>query len=169
MLWAAGVQGAAIGRVLASEAGAELDRAGRVVVQSDFSLASHPEIFVIGDLALYRAADGRPLPGIAPVAMQAGKFVARLLDARVRGASAPRFTYRDRGIMATIGRAAAVARIGGWKFSGLLAWLLWLFVHLTFLVQFQNRLLVLTQWAWNYFSYNRSARLITESPEGQQD
>jgi NADH dehydrogenase len=165
ILWAAGVQGAALGRILAAATGAETDRTGRIIVQRDYTVAGHPEIFVIGDLALYRQPDGLPLPGIAPAAMQAGKFVAKLIDARVRGRTLPKFAYRDRGIMATIGRAAAVARIGRWKSSGLIAWLLWLFVHLTFLVQFQNRLLVLTQWAWNYFSYNRSARLITETAD----
>jgi NADH:ubiquinone reductase (H+-translocating) len=167
-LWAAGVQGAALGRVVADATGAKTDRAGRIVVQRDFTITGHPEIFVIGDLALNRQPDGSPLPGIAPAAMQAGKFVAKLIDSRVRGRPLPQFAYRDRGIMATIGRAAAVARIGRWKTSGLIAWLLWLFVHLTFLVQFQNRLLVLTQWAWNYFSYNRSARLITETPDGRK-
>src|SRR5690606_441874 len=106
--------------------------------------------------------DGKPLPGVAPVAMQQGRYVARLIQARLKGQTLPPFRYHDRGSMATIGRAAAVADIRGIKFTGLPAWLVWLFVHLMYIVQFANRVLVLLQWAYNYFTRNRPARLITE-------
>jgi NADH dehydrogenase len=160
ILWAAGVKGSSLGQAVQKATGAELDRAGRVIVEPDFSVSGHPDIFVIGDLADYRHA-GEPLPGVAPAAMQAGDYVARVISARLQNRAQPVFHYRDKGSMATIGRAAAVASVGGWKFSGLPAWLLWLFIHLLYLVQFQNRLLVLIQWAWNYMTFNRSARLIT--------
>jgi NADH dehydrogenase len=160
-LWAAGVQASPLGRVLARAAGATLDRAGRVAVQPDLSLPGHPEIFVIGDLALFLHQTGKPLPGVAPVAMQQGRYVAGLIERRLAGGSTLPFHYRDKGSLATIGRAAAVADFGWLRLSGFVAWVLWLFVHLMYLIQFDNRLLVLTQWAWNYFTRNRSARLIT--------
>jgi NADH dehydrogenase len=163
VLWAAGVQGAVVGEALAKETGAERDRAGRLIVQPDFTLPGHPEVFVIGDLSAYRTADGGLLPGVAPAAMQAGKFVASMIMARLAGAPAPEFHFKDPGSMATIGRGAAVVKLGTWRFTGYFAWLTWLFVHLLFLVQFQNRLLVLMQWAWNYITFNRSARLITDT------
>ncbi len=163
VLWAAGVQGSPLGRALAEATGVQLDRAGRVLVQPDLSLPGHPEIFVIGDLANYPYQGGQPLPGLAPVAMQQGAYVAGLIQQRLRGeGGAPRpFHYRDRGTMATIGRAAAVADLRLIRLSGLPGWIAWLFVHLMTLVEFQNRVLVLFQWAWNYFTRNRSARLIT--------
>ncbi len=163
VLWAAGVQGAAIGGALTEAAGAERDRAGRLVVRADFTLPGHDNIFVIGDLAAYRDAAGQMLPGVAPAAMQAGTYVAQVIAARLQRAPTPEFAFKDPGSMATIGRGAAVVKLGNWKFSGYFAWLTWLFVHLLFLVQFQNRLLVLMQWAWNYVTFNRSARLITET------
>jgi NADH dehydrogenase len=160
-LWAAGVRASALGKVLAEATGAALDRAGRVAVQPDLTLPGHPEIFVIGDLALCTHQTGKPLPGVAPVAMQQGRYVAGLIERRLSGKSAPPFCYRDKGSLATIGRAAAVADFGWLRLSGFPAWMLWLFVHLMYLVQFGNRLLVLMQWAWSYFTRNRSARLIT--------
>lgn len=160
-LWAAGVAAVSLGRALASATGAELDQAGRVIVEPDLTVPGHPQIFVIGDLAHFAHLDGRPLPGIAPVAIQQGRYVSRLIRARLAGRSMPPFRYRDRGNMATIGRAAAVADLGWARFAGWGAWLAWLFIHLMFLVEFQNRLLVLIQWAWHYISWNRSARLIT--------
>jgi NADH dehydrogenase len=163
VLWAAGVQASPLGRVLAHRAAATLDRQGRVVVGPDLSLPVHPEIFVIGDLAHY-VQDGKPLPGLAPVANQQGAYVAGVIARRLRGQSTPAFRYHDHGTMATIGRSAAVADLGWLWLSGRPAWLAWLFVHLLFLVEFQNRLLVLVQWAWNYFTRNRSARLITGEP-----
>ncbi len=162
VLWGAGVQANSLGRKLASAAGIECDRAGRVPVESDLTIAGHPDIFVIGDMANCPGEDGRPLPGVAPVAMQQGQYVARTVIARLNNRPAPApFRYRDRGTMATIGRSVAVAWIGGWKFCGYFAWLMWLFVHLMQIVQFQNRLLVLLQWMWNYITFSRSARLIT--------
>ncbi|MGH7352885.1 MAG: NAD(P)/FAD-dependent oxidoreductase [Candidatus Methylomirabilales bacterium] len=165
VLWAAGVQASTLGNILASATGATVDRAGRVVVEPDLSLAGHPEIFVIGDLAHFGHQTGKPLPGVAPVAMQQGRYVATLIMRRLRGETMPPFRYRDHGNMATIGRAEAVADLGWVHFSGFPAWLAWLFIHLINLVEFQNRVLVLIQWAWNYVTWNRYARLITgESP-----
>lgn len=163
VLWAAGVKASPLGQKLADATGTHLDRAGRVTVEPDMSLQGHPEIFVIGDLANYTHQDGKPLPGIAPVAIQQGKYVAGLIRARLRGTEnkLKPFRYRDWGMMATIGRGSAVADLRGVRFSGLLAWLAWLFIHLMYIVEFQNRLLILMQWGWNYFTRNRAARLIT--------
>lgn len=164
VLWAAGVRASPLGRVVADATGAPLDQAGRVMVAPDLSVPEFPEVFVIGDLAHGRGPGGRPLPGIAPVAMQQGRYVARLIAARLRGAALPAFRYIDRGSMATIGRNAAVADLGWMRFNGYLAWLAWLFVHLLFLIEYQNRVLVLIQWAWNYVTFGRAARLITHEP-----
>ncbi len=164
VLWAAGVAASPLGKALASAAGAETDRAGRVRVAPDLTLPGHPEIFVIGDLATVPGPDGRPLPGVAPVAMQEGRHVARTIRAHLAGRPSPGpFVYRDRGSMATIGRGRAVADLGFVRFGGTVAWLAWLFIHLMYLVQFGNRVLILVQWAWSYLTWNRSARLITES------
>ncbi len=168
VVWAAGVQASPLGRILATATGSELDRAGRVMVAPDLSLHGYPDIFVIGDLAHCRNQQGQPLPGVAPVAMQQGHYVAELIHHRLRGQTRPPFRYRDRGSMAIVGRAEAVAALGSWRFSGLLAWLAWLFIHLIHLVEFENRLLVAIQWAWNYFTRNRSARLITGEPPSSQ-
>ena len=166
VLWAAGVKASPLGAALASATGATLDRGGRVVVQRDLTLPGHPEIFVIGDLANYSYQTSNPLPGLAPVAMQQGSYAARLIQARLKGKPLPLpFHYKDRGTMATIGRARAVADLGWTYFSGYLAWLAWLFIHLLYIVQFQNRVLVLIQWAASYVTRGRSARLITERPE----
>ena len=161
VLWAAGVRGSPLGQALREGAGASLDRLGRVVVEPDLTLPGRPEIVVVGDLAHCRAATGEPLPAVAQVALQQGRYAAGLVAARLRGRTLPPFRYRDYGAMATIGRAAAVVQLRRLHLAGRLAWLLWLVVHLMGLVQFQNRLLVLLQWAWNYFTRNRSARLIT--------
>ena len=161
VLWAAGVLASPLGQALAKVAGATLDRAGRVIVEPDLTVPGHPEIFVIGDLANFSHQTGKPLPGVAPVAMQQGRYVAALIPARLHDKKMPPFRYRDKGSLATIGRAAAVADFGWLHFSGFLAWLAWLFIHLMYLVEFENRLLVFVQWAWNYFSRNRAARLIT--------
>lgn len=163
VLWGAGVRGSGLGVELARGAGVEVDRVGRVPVLPDCSVPGHANIFVIGDLARFEDERGRPLPGVAPVAMQQGNYLARLIDARLRGRTLAAFRYHDKGRMATIGRAAAVAEIGRLRFSGYLAWLAWLLVHIFFLIQFQNRLLVMIQWAWNYFTFARSARIITET------
>jgi NADH dehydrogenase len=165
VLWTAGVKASPLGAALAQAAGLEPDRMGRVAVEPDLSLAGHQEIFVIGDLASFSHQTGQPLPGLAPVAMQQGHYVADVIMQRLRSHRPPGpFHYRDRGNMATIGRAAAVADLGWLHLSGYLAWLTWLFVHLLFLVQFQNRVLVLIQWAYNYFTRGRAARLITQEP-----
>jgi len=141
---------------------AERDRAGRVKVNPDLSLPGHPEIFVIGDTALVLGADGKPVPGLAPAAKQQGAFVARLLRRRLQGkvGEAP-FRYRNRGTLATIGRASAVADFRWIRVSGFLAWLLWGMIHVFFLIGYRNRILVLTEWLWAYVSFQRGARLIT--------
>jgi NADH dehydrogenase len=167
-LWAAGVQASSLGRALAKATGVELDRAGRVKVQPDLALAGHPEIFVIGDLAHVEPSPGRLLPGVAQVALQEGKYVARLIQARLRGQTLPPFEYKDRGNMATIGRNAAVADLGWVRLSGFVGWLIWLFIHLLYIEQYHNRLLILIQWAWSYFTRNRSARLITGVEENSR-
>jgi NADH dehydrogenase len=160
ILWAAGVAASPLGKNL----GAQVDRAGRVVVEPDLSIPGHPEIFVIGDLASAKDEDGKMLPGVAPVAIQQGKFVAKLIRRELEsGASGvrPAFKYWDKGSLATIGRAAAVADFGKIHISGFVAWLSWLFVHILFLIGFRNRILVFIQWAWSYVTYERGARLIT--------
>ncbi|HTA65298.1 MAG TPA: NAD(P)/FAD-dependent oxidoreductase [Xanthomonadaceae bacterium] len=156
MLWAAGVAASGLG----SQLGAPLDRAGRVLVQPDLSIAGHSEVFVIGDLAQVVQANGKPVPGIAPAAKQMGAHVAANIRARLRGASMQPFRYRDYGNLATIGRMAAVVDLGRLKFSGLLAWWFWLAAHIFFLIGFRNRMIVLIDWAWAYWSYQRNARII---------
>jgi NADH:ubiquinone reductase (H+-translocating) len=162
VLWAAGVQASPLGKAVAVATGAELDRNGRVKVQPDCSVPGHPEIFVIGDLANLAGTNGKPLPGVAQPAIQEGKYVAKLIAARLRGETVPPFKYRDLGSLATIGRHAAVADFGWCKFSGWLAWWIWLVVHLMNIVQHQSRIMVLMQWGWTYFTRNRAARLITQ-------
>ncbi len=163
VLWAAGMQASPLGQVLANRTGVKLDRAGRVIVEPDLSLAGQPNIFVIGDLAYFAHQTGQPLPGVAPVAMQQGRYVAGLIKARLNGQSeAKPFEYFDKGSLAVIGRNAAVAQIGRLKINGYLAWLAWTFIHIWYLVGFDNKLLVMLQWGWNYFTWNRGARLITE-------
>ena len=157
VLWAAGVSASPLGAAL----GAPVDRAGRVLVEPDLSIPGHREVFVIGDLASMKDAAGKPLPGVAPVAMQQGRYVARQVAADLAGKSRENFRYLDKGSLATIGRAAAVAEFGKVHISGFLAWLSWLFIHLLFLIGFRNRVLVMLQWAWSYLTYERSARLIT--------
>lgn len=163
VLWGAGVQASPLGQKLAQATGAHIDRAGRVIVQPDLTLPGHAEIFVIGDMANNSHPTGQPLPGVAPVAMQQGRYVASAVRARVRGEAIAPFKYHDKGNLATIGRAAAVADLGHpWlRLSGYFAWLTWLFVHILYLLKIENRLLVMTQWAWNYVTRNRAARLIT--------
>jgi NADH dehydrogenase len=162
VLWAAGVQGSPLGRELARATGVALDRAGRVVVEPDLSIAHHPEISVVGDLATFLHQGDEPLAGVAPVAMQQGRYVAHRIADRIAGRHTPPFRYRERGRLAVIGRASAVADLGRLRFTGYAAWLLWLFVHIMYLVGFENRLLVFVQWAFDYFTRKRGARLITE-------
>ena len=161
VLWAAGVLGSPLGRMLEAEAGATLDKSGRVVVERDLTIVGHPEIFVIGDLANFSHQTGNPLPGIAQPAIQEGHYAGRVIRARLRGKTVGPFHYLDKGNLATIGRGAAVADLNFMHLSGFPAWLLWIFIHLVYIIEFRNRLLVLVQWAWVYFTYDRSARLIT--------
>jgi NADH dehydrogenase len=160
ILWAAGMKASRLGQVLAERLGVELDRAGRVVVAPDLTMPGHANIFVIGDLANF-AHNGKPLPGVAPVAMQQGRYVARLIQQRLKGRRLPPFHYRDKGSLAVIGRNAAVAEFGALRLRGFPAWIIWLFVHIAYLIEYDNKLLVLVQWAWNYFTRKRGARLIT--------
>jgi NADH dehydrogenase len=160
VIWAAGVAPSSFAEVLERRARAPRDRKGQVLVNPDCSVPGQPEIFVIGDLA-YFEQDGQPLPGVAQVAMQQGAYVAKLIPARLKGATVSPFHYFDKGNLAVIGRASAVAQIGPLHLSGLLAWLTWLFVHLMYLVEFSNRVLVFVQWGFLYLTFNRGARLIT--------
>jgi NADH dehydrogenase len=164
VLWAAGVQANPLGKALAAQIGVETDRSGRLRVEADCSLTGHPEIFVIGDLASHGPPTGPILPGLAPVAMQQGRHVAKVILGRFRGEASPPFRYRDKGTLATIGRNHAVAVFGRLHVHGKLAWLLWVFVHLMYLVGAQSRVLVAIQWAFHYFTYNRNARLILGKP-----
>jgi NADH:ubiquinone reductase (H+-translocating) len=157
IIWAAGVKASPAAEWL----GADCDRAGRVKVKTDLSLSGHPNIFVIGDAAAVTGSDGKSLPGVAPVAKQQGWYVANLLMARAAGKTLPAFRYRDFGSMATIGRKRAVAQLGAFKVSGLLAWLLWSLAHVYFLIGFRNRLAVAMNWGWSYVTFQRGTRLIT--------
>jgi NADH:ubiquinone reductase (H+-translocating) len=161
VLWAAGVKASPLGAALA-RAGASLDRGGRVVVEGDLSVPGHPEILVLGDLASFSHQGGKPLPGVAPVAIQQGQYAARLIRSRMEGTPAAPFHYWDKGNLATIGRRSAIADFGFIRFSGPLAWLAWLFIHLMYLVGFENRVVVLLRWMYNYITRNRGARLITK-------
>jgi NADH dehydrogenase len=164
IIWAAGVSASP----LTSKLGVELDRAGRVKVCPDLSVPKHPEVFAIGDLALVLQADGKPVPGVSPAAMQMAKHVAHIIEDELSSpgsARRPNFRYWDKGTMATIGRSAAVAQVGKIKFSGFSAWLAWLGIHLIFLVGFRNKVAVLLQWTYSYFAYKRGARIITSLPE----
>jgi NADH dehydrogenase len=165
-VWAAGVTASALARELGEAAGTEFDRSGRVTVEPDLTLPGHPEVVAFGDMVRVRdpsSGAGRVLPGLAPAAMQQGRYAARLVIDRLAGRTTPPFRYRDKGTLATIGRAKAVAEIHGLRISGFPAWLTWLVVHLFYLIGFENRLLVLTQWAFSFFTHGRGARLITDA------
>jgi NADH:ubiquinone reductase (H+-translocating) len=157
VLWAAGVTGSPLAKTL----GAPLDRAGRVLVRPDLTIPGHDDIYVIGDLA-HIEIDAALVPGVAPAAMQAGRQTAENVMRTLRGQPRLAFRYRDKGMLATIGRGSAVAKIGSLRASGFFAWLLWLFVHIFFLIGFRNRLIVMIHWAWSYTTFDRGARLITE-------
>jgi len=160
VLWAAGVTASEFGTVLAKSTGVALTRQGQVQVSPDLTIPGHPEIFVIGDLA-YLEYDGKPLPGLAPVAMQQGRYAADAIVERLRGRTPEPFHYFNKGNLAVIGRLAGVADFGRLRFHGLLAWLLWLFVHLMYIVEFQNRLTIFIHWGFLYLTFDRGARLIT--------
>jgi NADH dehydrogenase len=161
VIWAAGVTASSLAARLGELAGAELDRAGRVTVEPDLTLRGHPEVFALGDMVRLQDA---VLPGVAPVAMQQGRYAAKVVRARLDSREAPPFRYHDKGNLATIGRAAAVADIKRLKLSGLPAWLTWLFVHLWYLIGFQNRLLVIIRWTFSFLTHGRGARLINVPP-----
>jgi NADH dehydrogenase len=158
VVWAAGVSSSG----LLTKLGIEVDRAGRAKVEKDCSLPGHPEAFVIGDAAYLLGEDGKPLPGVSPTAMQMGRHVAKTIRGAMAGQTQRQpFRYRDKGSMATIGRSRAIAQMGSLRLTGFLAWLAWLFVHIWYLIGFRNRLLVLFDWSWSYFTFRRGARLIT--------
>jgi len=169
VLWASGVRTVPLAAQLAAALDVELDRGGRFVVEPDLTLAGHPEIFVLGDMASLAGRDGKPLPGIAPVAMQQGRYAGRSLARRLAGRPIEPFVYRDKGQLAVIGRAAAVADLPSLRISGYPAWLLWLFVHILYLVDFANRLIVLFEWGYSYFTRRRGARLITGEAPREND
>ncbi len=164
ILWAAGVRASTTGEILSRKTGVALDRNGRVMVNPDLSLPNFPEIFVIGDLAHLKDQNGQLLPGIAPVAMQEGRYVVRCILGRLKQTSVAPFRYRDKGSLAVIGRNRAVASFRRVNLFGFPAWFAWLFVHIWYLIEFDNKLLVLLQWAWNYFTRKKGARLITGHP-----
>ena len=161
ILWAAGVLGSPVGRSVAEQTGAPIDKLGRISVEPDCSVPGHPEIFVIGDLALFAHQTGKPLPGVAQPAIQEGHYVAHAIETRLRNQKPKPFHYFDKGNLAVIGRGKAIADLNWLRISGLPAWLIWIFIHLLYIVEFQNRLLIFLQWAWFYFTFDRSARLIT--------
>jgi NADH dehydrogenase len=163
ILWGAGVSASGLGKML----GVATDRAGRVLVAPDLSVPGHPEVFVAGDQAAVKMDENKWVPGVAQAAIQMGKFVARQIRRSVEGKPREEFVYWDKGSLATIGRSHAVADLGRIHFSGFLAWLAWLFIHLFFLIGFRNRLLVVSEWAWAYLTFNQGARLITDQPEEQ--
>jgi NADH dehydrogenase len=160
VLWAAGVSGSPLAQTL----GVPLDRAGRVLVEKDLCVPGHPEAYVVGDLASLAGDDGQTLPGLAPVAIQQGEHAADNIAGTVEQRARQPFHYRDKGIMATVGRASGIAQTGRLRLSGFLGWLAWLFIHILYLIGFRNRLLVMIQWAWAWFTFGRGARLITGMP-----
>ncbi|HYZ29217.1 MAG TPA: NAD(P)/FAD-dependent oxidoreductase [Thermoleophilaceae bacterium] len=168
VIWAAGVTASPLAAALADASGAELDRAGRVTVEPDLTIPGHPAALAIGDMVRVRnpqTGKADTLPGLAPVAMQQGRYAGRLIRDRLAGDATPPFRYRDKGNLATIGRARAVADVGRVKISGFLAWVTWLVVHLYYLIGFENRLVVLVRWSYNFFTRGRGGRLITGTPE----
>jgi NADH dehydrogenase len=159
VLWAAGTRSSPLGEAL----GRAIDRQGRVLVEPDLSLPGHPEVFVTGDMAALKHTDGTWIPGVATAAIQEGRHAARNVHAAAHHAATAPFRYVDKGLLATIGRSKAVAQVFGWRFSGFLAWLLWVFIHILYLIGFRNRLVVLFEWARAYFTYSRSARVVLEN------
>jgi NADH dehydrogenase len=162
ILWTAGVKASPLGKALAEATGAEVDRGGRVIVSRDLSVPGYPDIFVIGDLGHFAHQTGAPLPGVAQVAIQQGRYVGDLIQRQLAGKQAPPFRYRDRGDLATIGRGKAVADLRRIRLSGWLAWEIWLYIHLMYQIDIENRVLVFIQWLWNFVTRRRSALLITD-------
>jgi NADH:ubiquinone reductase (H+-translocating) len=167
VVWAAGVAAVGVAGALAEAGGAEVDRAGRIVVEPDLTLRSHPEVIALGDMTAIRTPGGvEELPGLAPVAMQQGRHAARVIAGRLRGELPRPFRYLDKGNLATIGRLRAVADIKGLRLSGWFAWVTWLAIHLWYLVGFQNRVIVFMRWAFSFLTHGRGARLITAPRRG---
>jgi NADH dehydrogenase len=171
VIWAAGVTASALAGELATEARTDVDRAGRATVGPQLTIPGHPDVFAIGDMVRVTDADGAfvPLPGVAPVAMQQGRYVARVVRDRLRGKDSPPFRYVDKGNLATIGRSKAVAEIKGLRLSGFIAWMTWLLVHLFYLIGFQNRLLVFVRWTFSFLTHGRGARLITTVARSEEE
>ena len=161
ILWAAGVQGSPMGKALAKSTGVECDRDGRVIVEPDLSIKGYKNIFVVGDLGNFSHQNGKPLPGVAPVAKQQGEYVAKLIKRRLQGETLPQFRYNDVGTLAMIGQNLAVVDLGLIKLKGFIAWLFWLVIHIYFLIEFDTKIVVAIQWGWNYITRNRRSRLIT--------
>ena len=161
VLWAAGIKASPLGKAVAEKTGAETDRIGRVMVEPDMSVANYPSLYIAGDLAHFAHQEGKPLPGTAAVAMEMGSYLAKAIKTKLAKKPVNPFHYKDKGSMAVIGRNEAVADLNFMKLSGFPAWFIWIFVHIYFLIEFDNKLLVLLQWAFNYFTYLRGARLIT--------
>ena len=168
MIWAAGVTASGLGADLGKATGAEVDKAGRLTVEPDLTLPGHPEVFALGDMVRVRSADGtvQTLPGVAPVAIQQGVYVARTIAERLKGKPGKPFQYFNKGNVATIGRGRAVVDLGhGVRLSGFPAWMIWLVIHIWYLIGFQNRLLVIVQWTFSFIGHGRSGRLIVDTPE----
>ncbi|PSF37178.1 FAD-dependent oxidoreductase [Aphanothece hegewaldii CCALA 016] len=161
VLWAAGVKASKMGEIIAQRAQAKIDRSGRVMVESDLSVAGYPNLFVIGDLANFSHQGDKPLPGVAPVAVQEGKYIAKLIQKRLIGETLEPFTYSDAGSLAVIGQNAAVIDLKFIHLSGFIAWFIWVWAHIYYLIEFDNKLIVMLEWGWNYFTHGRGARLIT--------
>lgn len=161
ILWAAGVEGSSMGRILAERTGVECDKSGRVIVEPDLTVKGYQNIFVIGDLANFSHQNGKPLPGVAPVAKQQGEYVGKLIQLRLKNHTLPAFNYNDVGSLAMIGQNLAVVDLGFLKLTGFLAWVFWLIIHIYFLIEFDTKIVVVIQWAWNYITRNRRSRLIT--------
>ncbi|MEH1914242.1 NAD(P)/FAD-dependent oxidoreductase [Nostoc sp.] len=161
ILWAAGVQGSPMGKALAKSTDVECDRSGRVIVEPDLSIKGYKNIFVVGDLSNFSHQNGKPLPGVAPVAKQQGEYVAKLIKRRLKGETLPQFRYNDVGTLAMIGQNLAVVDLGLVQLKGFIAWLFWLVIHIYFLIEFDTKIVVAIQWGWNYITRNRRSRLIT--------
>ena len=157
VIWAAGIAGSPLGETV----GAKRDRTGKIIVNQDLSIPGYPEVFVVGDLACVKQESGIPVPGVAPAAIQGGRHSTGNILRLVRGEATVPFRYYDKGKLATIGRAAAVAEVGPLKLSGFIAWFTWIFIHILFLIGFRNRLIVIIQWAWAYMTFHSYSRLIT--------
>jgi len=161
VLWAAGVKATKIGKVLEKRFKVKSDNVGRVYVNNDMTINERDDVYVLGDLAIYTHYNGKPLPGVAPVAMQQGKYVAKKIYNDLKNTDSTPFKYKEKGSLAVIGRNKAVAHFGPLKFSGFFAWLIWIFLHIRYLIEYDNKILVMLQWGWYYFTMKRGARLIT--------